>query len=218
LAYLPNPEHPALKAILEGNLNQRVTRIKKFLANLQEDFPELTYELVTDIAQAGSTLGRPDIAAGLVKLGVYGSVDEVFKSGVLSKFSKHYVRNQAPDVLEVIRTVRLAGGVPVIAHPLARTSKEDKQPSNFPKEHFVKMVEAGLLGIETDHLEVPAEVRQVLESFAAEFDLLTTGSSDYHGLGTKVANPLGLRKTRPDQLKRIIELATGTQPLLNHEI
>ncbi len=218
LAYLPNPNHAGFSAMLETNLNQRIIRMRKFLQNLQADYPELTYELVTEIAQEGSTLGRPDIAAGLVKLGVFGSVDQVFQSGVLSKFSKHYVRNEAPDVLEVIKTVRAAGGVPVIAHPLARTSKEDKQPANFPREHFEKMVEAGLLGIETNHLEVPNEVREVLESFAVEFNLLTTGSSDYHGLGTKSNNPLGLRKTKPEELRKIIELGTGTEPLLNHAI
>lgn len=218
LAYLPNPEHQGMSLMLEANLNQRITRMQKFLKNLQNDYPELSFELVTEIAQVGSTLGRPDIAAALVKLGEFNSVDEVFKSGVLSKFSKHYVRNEAPDVLEVIRMVRSAGGVPVIAHPLARTSKEDAQPSNFPREHFEQMVEAGLLGIETNHLEVPDEIRTVLESFAAEFDLLTTGSSDYHGLGTKRNNPLGLRKTKPEQLRKILELATGTAPLLNHQI
>ena len=218
LAYLPDPNHVGFSLMLEKNLNQRVTRIQKFINNLQKDYPELTYDLVTNLAQEGSTLGRPDIAAGLVKLGEFESVDQVFKSGVISKFSEYYVRNEAPDVLEVIKTVRQAGGVPVIAHPLARTNKDDKQPSHFPREHFEQMVEAGLMGIETNHKEVPAQTREVLESFAKEFGLLTTGSSDYHGLGTKPDNPLGLRTTEPSQLKKIIELATGTEPLLNHEI
>lgn len=216
LAYLPDPTNPELAVMLETNLNQRKNRMQKFVTNLQAYYPDLTFEMVVGLAKEGSTLGRPDLAAALVKLGAFNSVDEVFKSGVISKGTDYYVRNEAPDVLDVIRTVRSAGGVPVIAHPLARTDKEDQQPDFFPREHFEQMVEAGLLGIETNHKEVPNQTRAVLEDFAKEFDLLTTGSSDYHGLSNKPENPLGLRTTEPKQLQRIIELATGTKPLLNH--
>lgn len=217
LAYLPDPNHPELQPILEGNVNARIPRLKKYIENLSEDYPELTYELVSSLAKPGSTMGRPDIARALVELGVAPTVSDIFATDILSKFSKHYVRNQAPDVLDVIKVVRAAGGVPVIAHPLARTSKEDQQPSNFPREHFIQMTEAGLLGVETNHLQVPSAIREVLEDFAKEFDLLTTGSSDYHGLTIKKDNPLGLRKTELSQLKRILELGTGTAPILNHQ-
>lgn len=218
LAYLPDPNNTELKSILEANLASRTIRIQKFIANLQEDFPELSFDLVLSIAQEGSTLGRPDLAAALVRLGAYDSISAVFDSGLLSKFGKYYVRNEAPDVLDVIRVVRNAGGVPVIAHPLARTDKDDKQPTNFPREHFVQMVDAGLLGIETNHLEVPEDIAQVLNGFASEFGLLTTGSSDYHGLKVKDKNPLGLRTTAPEQLRRILDQGTGTKPVLNHQI
>jgi predicted metal-dependent phosphoesterase TrpH len=107
--------------------------------------------------------------------------------------------------------------VPVIAHPLARTSSEDTQPSFFPREHFEAMVEAGLLGLETEHKEVSPVTRQVLEAFALEKGLITTGSSDYHGLSVKAHNPLGLHTTSLEMLKRILELGTGSKPTLNHE-
>lgn len=217
LAYLPDSEHPELKRILEENVASRITRIKQYITNLSADFPNLDFELVSSIAKADSTLGRPDIAAALVQLGVAPTISEIFESGILSKFSKHYVPNQAPDVLAVIRAVRAAGGVPVIAHPLARTTKDDQQPENFPREHFVLMAEAGLLGIETNHSQVPEPIRKVLENFAAEFNLLTTGSSDYHGLSVKRDNPLGLRTTEVAQLRRILEIGTGSAPTLNHQ-
>jgi len=217
LAYLADPSHPELKEILESNVNARIPRIKKYIENLSEDYPELTFELVSSLAKEGSTLGRPDIAAALVKLGVAPSITDIFASEILSKFSKHYVRNVAPDVLVAIRAVRAAGGVPVIAHPLVGTVKGDPQPTNFPRDHYIQMAEAGLLGIETNHLQVPGTVREVLEAFAKEFDLLTTGSSDYHGLSVKRDNPLGLRKTELSQLKRILEFGTGTAPTLNHQ-
>ena len=219
LAYLPNPNDPALVSILTTNQKSRETRTKKFVSNLQAKYPLLTYELVLEIAQEDSTLGRPDIAQALVQLGEYASVNDVFGAAdsPISKRSPYYVRNEAPDVLEAIRVVRNAGGVPVVAHPLARTSKEDDQPAYLPREHFQAMVEAGLLGLETKHKEVTPATREILESFAQEHNLITTGSSDYHGLSVKPHNPLGLHSTLVEMLKRILELGTGTKPTLNHE-
>jgi len=219
LAYLPDPENEELKDVLEKNQANREVRTKKFVENLQAKYPKLSYELVLELAQDGSTLGRPDIATALVHLGEFDSVGDVFGAvdSPIGKHSPYYVRNEAPDVLDVIKIVRKAGGVPVIAHPLARTSSEDTQPSFFPREHFEAMVDAGLLGLETEHKEVSQGTREVLEAFALEKGLITTGSSDYHGLSVKAHNPLGLHSTSVEMLKRILELGTGTKPTLNHE-
>jgi len=219
LAYLPNPEDQVLIKLLEENRNSRIVRAEKFVSNLQAKYPELSYELVLELAQDDSTLGRPDIATALVHLGEFDSVGAVFdaKDSPIGKSSPYYVRNEAPDVLDVIRIVRNAGGVPVIAHPLARTSSEDNQPSSFPRKHFEAMVSAGLLGLETEHKEVAPGTRAVLESFASEHGLITTGSSDYHGLSVKEHNPLGLHITSIEMLKRILELGIGTKPTLNHK-
>ena len=219
LAYLPNPNDPVLQSILATNQRSRETRARKFVANLQDKYPLLSFELVLEIAQAGSTLGRPDIAQALVKLGEFETVNDVFNSAnsPISKRSPYYVRNEAPDVLEALQIVRNAGGVPVVAHPLARTSSEDDQPTHFPREHFQAMVDAGLLGLETEHKEVAPATREVLESFARENNLITTGSSDYHGLSVKPHNPLGLHGTSVEMLKRILEMGTGAKPTLNHE-
>lgn len=219
LAYLPNPKDPDLMEVLKLNQSNRVVRTAKFVENLREKYPNLTYELVLELAQDGSTLGRPDIATALVHLGEFDSVGDVFgaEDSPIGKHSPYYVRNEAPDVLEVIKIVRRAGGVPVIAHPLARTSSEDTQPNFFPRPHFEKMVEAGLLGLETQHKEVSQPTREVLEAFAEEKGLITTGSSDYHGLSVKAHNPLGLHTTSVEMLKRILELGTGTKATLNHK-
>jgi predicted metal-dependent phosphoesterase TrpH len=219
LAYLPDPENEELKDVLAKNQVNREVRTKKFVENLKAKYPNLSYELVLELAQDGSTLGRPDIATALVHLGEFDSVGDVFGAvdSPIGKHSPYYVRNEAPDVLDVIKIVKRAGGVPVIAHPLARTSSEDTQPSFFPREHFEAMVDAGLLGLETEHKEVSKGTREVLETFALEKGLITTGSSDYHGLSVKAHNPLGLHATSLAMLKRILELGTGTKPTLNHE-
>jgi len=219
LAYLPNPADSDLMELLELNQSNREIRTNRFVENLRDKYPNLSYELVLELAQDGSTLGRPDIANALVHLGEFESVGDVFgaSDSPIGKGSPYYVRNEAPDVLDVIKIVRKAGGVPVIAHPLARTNSEDTQPNFFPRAHFEVMVEAGLLGLETEHKEVSQATREVLEAFAEEHGLITTGSSDYHGLSVKAHNPLGLHTTSTQMLKRILEVGTGTAPTLNHK-
>jgi predicted metal-dependent phosphoesterase TrpH len=222
LAYLPDPNNRELAKLLKQLRKNRVRRAKRFVKNLRRDFKDLTYRRVRQLAQRDSTIGRPDIVNVLLELGhltEFPTKDELYTSpkSPVSKASRHYVQNTAPDVLDVIKIVREAGGVPVIAHPLARTSSEDEQPNSFPRSHFEKMVAAGLMGLETQHIEVDLDRRALLESFASEHGLVTTGSSDYHGLDVKKNNPLGCNTTSQDMLKRILELGTGTKPTLNHE-
>jgi hypothetical protein len=224
LAYLPDPNNQELQELLLANRNSRIIRTQKFVDRIAVDYPELTFDLVESIAETDSTLGRPDIARALIELGLVASVDEAFRGkdqqlGILSKRNeKYYVPNSAPFVIDVIALVRKAGGVPVIAHPLARTSSEDEQPESFPRANFVAMAEAGLLGLETSHLEVSPATKIVLDEFAAEFGLITTGSSDYHGLTTKENNPLGLYTTSLEMLKRIVAAGTGTTPTLSNQL
>ncbi len=219
LAYLPDPANLELQEVLKANRMAREIRMRTYVGNLSKPFPELSYELVVSIAQADSTLGRPDIAKALVEIGAYEKVSDVWASGILEKGTEYYVSTQAPEVRDVIRIVRAAGGVPVIAHPLARSDNdEDGQPKEFNREHFIELVNAGLLGLETNHVEVTAARKVVFEDFARDFGLVTTGSSDYHGLKAKPDNPLGVRLTEVDQLRRLLELGSGTEPVLNHSL
>jgi hypothetical protein len=47
-----------------------------------------------------------------------------------------------------------------------------------------------------------------LRELAAKYDLVLTGSSDYHGLGKP--NRLGENSTDPEVLERIVAAATGS--------
>ena len=218
LAYLPDPNNEALKQLLEENQQLRINRMKHFVANLKPDYPGLEYEDVIDGAKALSTLGRPDLVNAMWKLGLFTDVQEIW-DGPVDKRSKYYVSIKARDVLEIIKIVRGAGGVPVMAHPLSRIDSDDSQPNKFPEKHFELMVEAGLLGLETSHIEVSDAMKELLESFALTHNLITTGSSDYHGpKGKKIANTLGVRTTSPEMLKRIIAAGTGIAPTLSHQL
>ncbi|MFM8927362.1 MAG: PHP domain-containing protein [Rhodoluna sp.] len=217
LAYLVNPEHLGLSTFLKQNREARDLRIRKFIENLAETYTGLSYDLVVSVAQEDSTLGRPDLANALVHLGEFDSAPQVWESGILSKGGPYYVSTKVPDVKDVITAVREAGGVPVIAHPLARDENgEDDTPQEFNIDHFEELVEAGLLGLETNHIEVTPERKLVFDAFAKKHNLVTTGSSDYHGLKIKPENCLGKRTTDVSALKRILALGTGVKATLNH--
>jgi predicted metal-dependent phosphoesterase TrpH len=81
---------------------------------------------------------------------------------------------------EIIRVIRAAGGVPVLAHPVYL--KRDELI-----EHFVS---DGLAGLEVYHSgHSPEQVRHY-ERIADRYHLLRTGGSDYHG-ESKEGSPVG---------------------------
>ena len=146
-------------------------------------------------------MGRPAVADALIAAGHFVNRDEVFRD-VLYNGSPYYVSNEAaPDVFEAIQVIRDAGGVPVIAHPFGRSTSNRPKPEG----HFLELIEAGLAGFEVYHRDVPEDAREWLLGLADRFDLVVTGSSDYHGLRGK-ENRLGENLTTPEMLERIVEL------------
>lgn len=210
LSYLHDPNHTEMLEVLERARSGRIDRLMEMTDLIAGEW-EVSWDEVLQHAENAKTLGRPSLADALVTRGHFESRDEVFNE-VWGSRSGFYVPNRkVPDTLEAIALIRRAGGVPVIAHPLARS--KFRQPGDaFPRENFKRMVEAGLMGIEVFHREIDEPDRKLLLDFAQEFDLIVTGSSDYHGeLGKK--NRLGENTTSPEMLRRIIDGATGHRPV-----
>jgi 3',5'-nucleoside bisphosphate phosphatase len=148
-------------------------------------------------------VGRPHVARALVGAGAATSVDEAFAT-LLHHGSPYYVAKADTEVLAGIRLVREAGGVPVFAHGLAR-----RRGRVLDDDAVTAMAEAGLLGIEVDHPDHDPEERAHMAALAKELDLLTTGSSDYHG--TNKTTPIAACTTDPEQLDRLLELGGGSR-------
>ena len=211
LAYLPDPNYAPLIKRLEEVRVSRATRIERYVENLQAKYRDLTMDAVrATLSEDGKSLGRPHIADALVNLGHVKDRGEAF-NGPIHRNSEFHVPSEGLDTLEAVKLIRAAGGVPVMAHPLARGKNDDQDIVITPKhrEHFLEVIEVGLGGFEVDHLEVGKTARQWLVALADEFGLIKTGSSDYHGIGGK-ENRLGDRLTSPDMLKRIEAQATGS--------
>jgi 3',5'-nucleoside bisphosphate phosphatase len=201
LAYLFDPAHPALAEERARLRADRLGRAERIVQNLVAGgYPLVWADIVAGCR--GGVVGRPHVARALVGAGAAASVDEVFAT-LLHHGSPYYVAKADTEVLAGIRLVRDAGGVPVFAHGLAR-----RRGRVLDDDAVGAMAEAGLLGIEVDHPDHDPEERAHMAGLAKELDLLTTGSSDYHG--TNKTTPIAACTTDPEQLDRLLALGTGS--------
>lgn len=203
LSYLQDPQDRALDEVMQRARRSRRTRAERMVELIAEDYP-ISWEQVLDQVVGDATVGRPHLADALVAAGIAQTRSEAF-STVLHPRSGYYVGHYAPDPVTAVRLVRQAGGVPVMAHPLAGV-----RGRTVGQEVFDAMIEAGLAGLEIAHRDNPPEARAMLSQMAAEHDLIVTGSSDYHGSGKP--NELGENLTSEQSLRRIMaEAGSGTQ-------
>ncbi|MER6433298.1 PHP domain-containing protein [Streptomyces sp900105245] len=205
LAYLFDPEEPALLAERELVRDDRVPRAQGMVARLNALGVPVTWEQVERIA-AGGSVGRPHVATALVELGVVPTVSDAFTEEWLADGGRAYVPKHETDPFEAIRLVKGAGGVTVFAHPAAV-----KRGRTVPETAIAEMAAAGLDGIEVDHMDHDADARTRLRALADELGLLVTGSSDYHGSRKTVS--LGACTTDPEVYGEITRRATGAFPV-----
>ncbi|MGW1229572.1 PHP domain-containing protein [Streptomyces sp. NPDC002530] len=205
LAYLFDPDEPELARERELVRDDRVPRARTMVRRLQELGVPVTWEQVARIAGDGS-VGRPHIATALVELGVVETVSDAFTPQWLADGGRAYAEKHELDPFEAIRLVKAAGGVTVFAHPGAV-----KRGAVVPESAIADLAAAGLDGIEVDHTDHDEPTRARLRGLARELNLLTTGSSDYHGSRKTVA--LGARTTDPEIYGEITRRATGAFPV-----
>lgn len=204
LAYLFDPDEPALRAETERIRGDRIGRAERIVRNIGRDYP-LTWEDVLAQTQTGATIGRPHIADALVARGLVPDRTAAF-DGILHPREGYYEGHYAPDPLTAVRLIVAAGGVPIIAHPAS--AGRARMMSTALVE---RLIAAGLAGFELDHRENAPEGTAVLRRMVRAHDLIVTGSSDYHGAGKP--NVPGENTTSDAMVRRIVERATGSRPV-----
>lgn len=197
LSYLHDPNNHELVATCERTIETRATRAERMVENLSHDY-SITWEDVRSRAPLNGPVGRPHIADALVATGAFGNRNECFEHA-LHPAGPYYVHHWAPDPVEATRLIRAAGGVPIIAHPRARS----RSATVLPFGVIDAMIDAGLAGIECDHRDHSQADSDVLKQLAQTYNLIVTGSSDYHGTGKP--NRLGENLTKPREFDRIAE-------------
>lgn len=179
LGYYFDPDNEALRSERARMRTGRVHRARKIVELLEADDYPVTWSQVQTLVGKG-TVGRPHIGRALVDSGVVPDVDAAFRT-VLSSRQPYYVPKADTPVLDAVRLIREAGGLPVFAHPLAR-----RRGPVVDVDVLAAMVGAGLVGLEVDHPDQDENDRAEASAWAKEFDLVALGSSDYHGTNKTV--------------------------------
>jgi hypothetical protein len=195
LGLLFDPNYSPLISEFEKTRENRVTRMSRIISRLNEAGIEITIEEVNAQKRGDATLGRPHLADALVARGHVASREEAFNI-FLHNGSKFYINHYSPSPEVAIRLIKEAGGVAVIAHPLASRSGR-----KIDLETLNQLIQAGLDGIEVDHRDHNEMERSELMRLAIEHNLVVTGSSDYHGTGK--LNQLAEFTTHPEQWERL---------------
>jgi predicted metal-dependent phosphoesterase TrpH len=203
LAYLFDPDHPALAAERGRLRDERLERGERIVRALTADGYPVVWEEIVERSEGG-VVGRPHVARALVEAGVVESVDAAFTT-LLHHGSAYYVAKSDTDVRQGIALVRAAGGVPVFAHGLAT-----KRGRVVGDDAVAAMAEAGLLGLEVDHPDHAPHERAHLRGLADDLGLIVTGSSDYHGSNKQT--PIGACTTDPSQFEALVDAGIGSAP------
>ncbi len=132
----------------------------------------LDYEKIK--AQSGNYVNRAVIGAEMTRLGYVASVPEAFKQ-YLSESRGFYVPPRRLDSYEAIRFIKSIGAAAVLAHPFLNLDEAGL------REFLPDAIEAGLDGMEVYYSKYSPEETALAQSIAAEFQLLPSGGSDYHG-------------------------------------
>ncbi|MFK7789798.1 MAG: PHP domain-containing protein [Phycisphaeraceae bacterium] len=206
LGYHVRSDSEAL-TIIETKLRRgRETRNPQIIAKLAELGVRIDYQDVLKLAQAGSednpdehAIGRPHIAQLLVQRNYVKSIHEAF-ARYLGHGAAAYIPRELPTADRAIAAIHKAGGVAVLAHPVhLRLSPDDLE------HHLARLTDLGLDGIETQHPDHEPNDTKQLTALAEQFDLITTGGSDYHGSRKAIA--LGSVTAPDDTLDKLEQAA-----------
>ncbi len=170
-----DPANPSLTDQLQAFRDNRNNRNLKMIDKLRE---EAGFVITADEIYArnpGSVIARPHIARYLVETGQVKDVQTVFDE-YIAQGKSCYVERYKISPVEAVRLVHEAGGLAVLAHPcLYKISREELLGL------VRQMKEAGLDGIEALYSRNQGSDEEDFRRIAADFDLLLSGGSDFHG-------------------------------------
>lgn len=174
LGYYVKWRDPDWRAKLKRLITLREQRNDMILAKLNELGMAITPEDVEEEARLqgkdSGSMGRPHIAAVLIKKGHVGTMQEAFDR-YLAQGAAAYANPPRLHPFEALDWIREAGGTSVIAHP-----------GLYGNDELVRAIIAqGAQGIEVFHSDHDEAAEARYARLAAEHGLIVTGGSDFHG-------------------------------------
>lgn len=184
LGYLIDHRDPTLAERLRDARADRVRRAEAMAGRLRELGFEVDPAPLEARRATGRPIGRPHLAGAVLahpanagRLATEGHADvSSFIPAYLIPGAPAYLARTRPTVTEAIGWIHDAGGVAVWAHPFW----DLKDPAEVVAS-IERFRAAGLDGVEAFYPTHGAEQADLVARRCAELDLLTTGSSDFHG-------------------------------------
>ena len=177
LGYYIDVASPALQEVLDWIVHDRDERNEKMCELMRADGIDITYGEMRE--RFGEVIGRPHFAEILIEHGLAKDMRDAFDRYV-EKGRKYYQGRHFLSIERSIELIRAAGGTAVLAHPFQY--RLDDAGLRDLIEHCM---ESGLEGMECRYSGYDAAMSGYLEQLAAEYGLLMTGGSDFHGENKK---------------------------------
>lgn len=174
LGYFFNNGYRAIEPALEELHKKRQERNPKIIRKLREMGFDITLEEAAKLA-GGKVVGRPHIAAAMVRHGYVSNAREAFDIYLASGKPAFFKKDKLTPK-EGIQMIVNAGGVPVLAHPILLGLENGKLDNLLGK-----LTAAGLKGAEAIYVENTDEQTEFLIGLCKKHNLITTGGSDFHG-------------------------------------
>jgi predicted metal-dependent phosphoesterase TrpH len=176
--------------------NSRERRAQKMVVKLADLGVHIDWRRVQEIAGDGS-MARPHVAQAMLEKGYITSIREAFDK-YIARDGPAYVEREKLTPVEAVALIVRTNGLPVMAHPFTVPD---------PEALISEMEAAGLAGIEAYYNGYTADEISRLVSLADRHGLLTTGGSDYHGLGEINDMMMGGVDVPMESAERLIALA-----------
>lgn len=129
------------------------------------------------MARAGEgSVGRPHIAGVMVDRGYVPDIASAFDL-YLGQGAPAYVGRRRLTPGEALSLAHASGGVPILAHPHTLGYQDDTHLNVVLR----RLIELGLVGMETHHSGAEPDRRRILRRIARRLGLLPSGGSDFHG-------------------------------------
>lgn len=171
--YIRPVHYPQITAMMEGIMERKERSERELVEALCRNGMDLSYDAIKGKTRGGY-VNRAHIAAELVERGYASSFDEAFHV-FLSPRRGFYVPPKRLDAFDVIRFIKSIGGAAVLAHPFL--SMDEQLLRQFLPEAKC----CGLDAMETLYTKYDGDTTQKAIAIAAEYGILQSGGSDYHG-------------------------------------
>lgn len=162
------------KKSLQSFIDSRIERNRKMCQKLTDAGMPMTYEELVE-ENPGAVITRAHFGRLLLKKGYTTSVKEAFDR-FIGDHCPCYVPREKITPQMAIEQILLAGGVPVLAHPVLYGLGRDAM-----NQLVSEVADAGVVGIEAIYGTYTPQDERDMKALAEKYKLLISGGSDFHG-------------------------------------